>query len=109
MAPPKRPRVKTAEDIFADENKTKITKAMSQKRAQDGSTTEVNLPDYNRLKKELFLALPETERANYQKKASDHKDLLQGEPDPSHVFEFVYQTIRFFELTIYLFPEIRRL
>lgn len=88
---------------------TEITKAMSQKRAQDGSTTEANLRDYNHLKKELFVALPKTERAKYQKKASDHKDFLQGEPDPSHVFEFVYQTIRFFELAIYLFPEIRRL
>jgi hypothetical protein len=96
-APPKRPRAKTAEDIFANENKAEITKAMSQKRAQDGSTTEVNLPDYNRLKKDLFLALPESERAEYRKKASDHKDSLQGEPDPSHVFKLVYQstTIRF--------------
>jgi hypothetical protein len=82
---------------------------MSQKRAQDGSTMEVNLPDYNRLKKDLFLALPESERAEYRKKASDHKDSLQGEPDPSHIFEFVYHTISFFELTICLFPEIRRL
>ena len=100
-APSKRPRAKTAEDIFANENKAKITEAMSHKRAQDGSTTEVNLPEYNRLKKDLFLALPESERAEYQKKASDHKDSLQGDPDSSHIFEFVffYQTIRFSELT----------
>jgi hypothetical protein len=109
---PKRPRAKTAEEIFANENKAKITEAMYQKRTQDGSTTEMNLPDYNRLKKYLFLSLPESERAEYRKKASDHKDSLQGEPDPSHIFEFVaiyYQTIRFFEMTIHFFPEIKRL
>jgi hypothetical protein len=91
-APPKCLRAKTAEDIFADENKTKITTAMSQKRAEDGSTTEMNLPDYNRLKKDLFLALPESERTEYRKKASDYFDSLQGKPEPSHVFEFVFYT-----------------
>jgi hypothetical protein len=65
---------------------------MAQKRTEDGSTTEMNLPDYNRIKKDLFLALPESERAEYQKKASAHKDSLEGEPDTSHIFEFVFST-----------------
>jgi len=62
---------------------------MSQKRGKGGDTTQ-NLPDYNRLKKEFFAALPESERAKYGDEASEHNSLVRREPDGSQIFEFVF-------------------
>lgn len=87
----KRPRAKNAEDIFAEvpEHKAKIVAAMSQKRGKGGDTTQ-NLSDYNRLKKEFFAALPESEHAKYGDEASEHNSLVRREPDGSQIFEFVF-------------------
>jgi len=71
------------------EHKAKIVAAMSQKRGKGGDTTQ-NLSDYNRLKKEFFAALPESERAKYGEEASERNSLVRHEPDGSHIFEFVF-------------------
>ena len=75
--------------MFADEQKPKINSALSDKRAQAGGSTQQNLPEYNRLKKDLFLALSESERGEYEEKANKHNSMAQGEPDSTHIFEFV--------------------
>ena len=62
---------------------------MSQKRGKGGDTTQ-NLSDYNRLKKEFFAALLESERAKYGEQASEQNSLVRGKPDESQIFEFVY-------------------
>jgi hypothetical protein len=71
------------------ENKAKIVAAMSQKRGNGGDTTQ-NLSNYNRLKKEFFAALPESERVKYGDQASEHNSLVRGKPDESQIFEFVF-------------------
>ena len=62
---------------------------MSQKQGKGGDTMQ-NLSDYNCLKKEFFAALPESERAKYGDKASEHNSLVRHEPDGSQIFKFVF-------------------
>ena len=55
-----------------------------------GGDTTQNLSDYNRLKKEFFAALLESERAKYGDEASEHNSLVRREPDGSQIFKFVF-------------------
>lgn len=83
----KRPRATNAETIFASEHKDQIMQAMAEKRAQEGTTTEQNLPEYNRIKRDLFLELSADDRAKYEEKAITQNSSVQTKPASSHIYE----------------------
>ena len=89
----KRPRAKTAKDVFADEHKEEINAALSERRSQGGASTRQNLPVFNLLKDDFFDALPDSERTAYEEKAAKHNSELRNEPPSVHVFEYVFYPV----------------
>lgn len=84
----KRPRATNGADVFAEEQKGKITERMAEEQAQEGGIPkQVNLRRYQTIKQELYDQLPNEERRGYEAKAAKKNEASKAQPETSVVFK----------------------
>ncbi|KAG6819010.1 hypothetical protein H0H93_016411 [Arthromyces matolae] len=82
-----KPRAITAIGLFAKEEQEAIRDKANEDRKNAGSGTEHNLAYHSEAKKEMWDALTEEERANFEQRAEALNEEYKLPPDPSLVFE----------------------
>jgi len=85
---PKRPRATNGANIFAAEQKAKITGCMAQLRGLEGADPKhVNLSQYQLIKKELYKQLSDDERQEYEVKAAEKNQMHKALPNTTEIFK----------------------
>ncbi|KAJ3520760.1 hypothetical protein NMY22_g12607 [Coprinellus aureogranulatus] len=89
IVPPTRaPRPTTAAALFAKEESEQVKTKMNDLRVQEGATVQkANFKNYRAAKNQLFDALPDEKKAEYEERAVLYNASLKTKPPLSHIYE----------------------